>query len=152
MSHETIETVAGQFHSYEKLHPFLWAGDSTVTLVSKLTGKRFTYNIKRTKFKSDVFFVSVLVQPETYAYIGMVDITNQECYTTKNSKVTVDAPSYKAFHWFIGQLFLNPELLFDKMEIWHEGRCGKCGRQLTVPESIANGIGPDCLAKMEGGE
>ncbi len=28
------------------------------------------------------------------------------------------------------------------------GRCGKCGRKLTVPESILSGIGPTCLGKM----
>jgi hypothetical protein len=27
------------------------------------------------------------------------------------------------------------------------GHCGMCGRELTVPESIANGIGPVCMAK-----
>lgn len=30
------------------------------------------------------------------------------------------------------------------LEVWHEGRCGRCGRALTVPESIASGIGPVC--------
>jgi hypothetical protein len=36
----------------------------------------------------------------------------------------------------------NPDL-----EIWHSGRCGRCSRRLTVPESIAAGIGPDCAGK-----
>ena len=27
------------------------------------------------------------------------------------------------------------------IEIWHEGKCGKCGRTLTVPDSIINGLG-----------
>jgi len=30
------------------------------------------------------------------------------------------------------------------LEIWHEGRCGRCNRKLTVPASIALGIGPEC--------
>lgn len=32
-------------------------------------------------------------------------------------------------------------------EVWHEGRCGRCGRKLTVPESIETGIGPDCAKR-----
>lgn len=35
------------------------------------------------------------------------------------------------------------------VEIWHEGKCGRCGRQLTVPESIESGFGPECV-KMIG--
>ena len=30
----------------------------------------------------------------------------------------------------------------------HDGRCGRCGRQLTVPSSIDKGIGPECATKM----
>jgi hypothetical protein len=33
------------------------------------------------------------------------------------------------------------------MELWHEGRCGKCGRALTVPESIESGLGPVCESR-----
>jgi hypothetical protein len=35
----------------------------------------------------------------------------------------------------------------DKLEVWHEGRCGRCGRRLTVPESIESGLGPECATK-----
>ncbi|MGQ4872128.1 MAG: DUF6011 domain-containing protein, partial [Candidatus Thorarchaeota archaeon] len=30
----------------------------------------------------------------------------------------------------------------EKVRIWHEGKCGRCGRRLTVPESIESGYGP----------
>lgn len=29
-------------------------------------------------------------------------------------------------------------------EFWHSGRCSKCGRELTDPVSIENGLGPVC--------
>jgi hypothetical protein len=38
------------------------------------------------------------------------------------------------------------------IEIWHEGRCGKCGRTLTVPDSIANGLGPECIKTISKSE
>ena len=38
--------------------------------------------------------------------------------------------------------------LEDYIELWHEGRCGKCGRVLTVPTSISTGFGPDCLRRL----
>ena len=35
-----------------------------------------------------------------------------------------------------------------RFEFRHEGRCGRCGRALTVPESIDTGFGPHCAAEM----
>lgn len=31
----------------------------------------------------------------------------------------------------------------------HEGRCCRCARPLTHPESIATGIGPDCAGRVQ---
>ena len=32
-------------------------------------------------------------------------------------------------------------------DVHHEGKCGKCGRPLTVPESVKTGLGPICSGK-----
>lgn len=49
----------------------------------------------------------------------------------------------RGFAWFWRTL--NSENPFPEgFEFWHEGRCGKCARRLTVPESIAQGFGPEC--------
>lgn len=37
-----------------------------------------------------------------------------------------------------------------KLAIYHLGSCCKCGLPLTVPESIQNGIGPQCMKYREG--
>jgi hypothetical protein len=39
---------------------------------------------------------------------------------------------------------LNSGTLSPLIEIWHQGRCGKCGKVLTVPKSIESGFGPEC--------
>lgn len=33
-------------------------------------------------------------------------------------------------------------------EFWHSGRCSKCGRELTDPVSIENGLGPVCGSRQ----
>ncbi len=38
----------------------------------------------------------------------------------------------------------------DKFNITEASMCGKCGRELTDPESIARGIGPTCLGALTG--
>jgi len=48
------------------------------------------------------------------------------------------------FFWkFVAQNVMPPQ-----MDVHHEGRCGRCNRKLTVPESIENGLGPECAGKM----
>ena len=57
-----------------------------------------------------------------------------------------DAPSSKAFSWAWG--YIKNDVLPVKLEIWHEGRCARCNRKLTVPSSIESGFGPECAGKV----
>ena len=34
------------------------------------------------------------------------------------------------------------------LEVWHEGRCGRCGRKLTTPQSVETGFGPVCAQNL----
>jgi hypothetical protein len=68
----------------------------------------------------------------------------------KKSAISKDAQSVKVFEYVLNKLKTNT--LPDFIEAWHEGKCGKCGRTLTVPSSILNGLGPECvksLSKMD---
>jgi len=100
------------------------------------------------------FFVSLLSGSDNerdYTYLGMLVPSDKDgvpyvFMTTKRSRVGTDAPSYLAFTWTIAKLMTGAEP--EGVEIWHAGKCGICGRKLTVPTSIAIGIGPDCLEGM----
>ena len=50
-----------------------------------------------------------------------------------------------AFMWVMKHLFQGIEPV--NTEIWHAGKCGRCGRKLTVPQSIEIGLGPECATK-----
>ena len=128
---------------------YVFAGKSLVTLRNPKTGARFTFRVTKAKetptFKAKCFYVSVLNGPDNtrnYAYIGSV-FEDKILRTTKASKVKLDAPSAKAFAWFLRH---PEETIF---EAWHEGSCGRCGRPLTVPESIETGLGPICEVKTK---
>jgi len=58
------------------------------------------------------------------------------------SAISPNAQSVDVFQYVFNKLIQGT--LSEFIEIWHEGRCGKCGRQLTVPSSIESGIGPEC--------
>jgi hypothetical protein len=34
------------------------------------------------------------------------------------------------------------------VEVHHNGHCARCGRMLTVPESLYTGFGPDCAQQI----
>lgn len=123
---------------------FVKGGNSKFTLVSPKTGTRFTYKVKKPKTSNgndDFFFVNLLTgsNNETdYTYMGV--IANNKVKLTAKSRVSVDAPSYKALEFTLRHLVHNNL----PVEFWHEGKCCRCGRTLTVPESIERGIGPEC--------
>lgn len=63
-------------------------------------------------------------------------------------RVSPDAPSVAGFRAVFTRLQDKDATLASKADIRHEGRCGRCGRALTRPESIDTGLGPDCAEKM----
>lgn len=126
---------------------FIFAGKSVVTFVNTKTGNRFTYNVKQAK-DSNLFFVSVLTDPEQYSYIGTCVEGNYK--HGKKSNINSNSQSVKVFDYMVNKLMTNT--LPDFLEVWHEGFCGKCGRRLTVPSSILTGIGPDCIKKLSKSE
>lgn len=126
---------------------FIFSGNSTTTFLNTKTGNRFTFRVKQAK-NSNLFFVSVLTSPETYTYIGTAVEGNYR--HGKKSNVSKDAQSTKVFKYVLNKLKSNS--LPEFIEVWHEGRCGKCNRPLTVPESIISGIGPECTKRLSKSE
>ena len=129
-----------------KRQAYVMAGNATVTIVNPKTGGRFTYRIRKADSDKPLSFVSLLSGPDnesSYRYIGII-VPDQKCppslafRMTAKSTVRADAPSAIAFTWF------SQNWESEKVEVWHEGICGRCGRKLTVPESIESGIGPVC--------
>lgn len=67
----------------------------------------------------------------------------------KQRAIAYNAPSALAFRWFFKRLSEGRDLGGPRgVTVRHEGRCGRCGRTLTVPASIDSGIGPDCAERM----
>lgn len=122
---------------------FIFAGKSVVTFVNTNTGNRFTFKVKQAK-DSNLFFVSVLTNPDQYTYVGTCIEGNYK--HGKKSNIKSDSQSVKVFEYMIARLMNNT--LTDFLEVWHEGFCGKCGKRLTVPSSIITGIGPDCIKRL----
>jgi hypothetical protein len=140
----------GLLTSWEKVQEFALAGNATFTLVSRETGARYTYKLTNKKSEPDVFFAKVLSGPDNtsdYRYMGAVHRTALELIHTTRSQVSDMAKSFQALDWFFRMWRVKSPVLGEKLEVWHEGRCGRCGRKLTVPESLAAGLGPECAGR-----
>jgi len=130
---------------------FIFAGKSIVTFLNTKTENKFTYKISKSE-DGKLFFVNVLSDNidgnQIYSYMGI--ITNSVYRHGNKSKLRPDSQAAKVFSYVLERLNLGT--LQDVIEVWHEGKCGKCGRPLTTPDSIETGLGPTCfktLSKVE---
>lgn len=142
---------AAKLMDVKAIRAYLLAGKATITVKNVAKGTHLTFNVKRADGDkpSRPYFVSVLSADDHYRYMGCIwpgsETRSPQFTRTKNSKISSDAPSMKGFSFLMKCLTIG--VLPPALEVWHIGKCGCCGRALTVPESIASGIGPICAKK-----
>jgi len=125
---------------------FVLGGNSTFTIKSVKTGNRFTFRAKADKENPSRVYVSVLTGPDNesnYSYLGTIFRHNEEHAVYrhgKKSRVSPESRSAIAFDWF----WRNSKNLPDGVQFLKSGKCCRCGRTLTTPESIEAGYGPEC--------
>jgi hypothetical protein len=135
--------------SSENVKTFALAGNAIITLQSGKTGKHFTYKITKHETTHELFFVRLLHGPDNendYKYIGCYYSDTgifTPCKTLKNSFIFTWPASVRAIKYFFERIDNIPKNLF----VYHEGRCGRCGKKLTTPESIERGLGPECYKR-----
>lgn len=151
---ESPHAMIGRFGNAQDALTYILSGKGTITVRSVKTGTRFTYRLRLKEgdnpgTRGHVVFVSLLTGQDnntSYSYLGQF-FTNQQVYFHgRKSKIGHDAPAAKAFDWVFKQL--TRKQLPTQLEVWHEGICGRCGRKLTVPESVKQGFGPECVQRI----
>ena len=120
---------------------FIFGGKSFVTFLNTNTSNRFTYKVVKHK-TDDIYFINVLTSPDTYTFVGTY--RNGKFKHSPKARISAEAQSVKVFQFVIDKLVTNT--LSNLIEIYHDGRCGKCGRKLTTPNSVQNGFGPECIS------
>jgi hypothetical protein len=142
---------------------FVTAGNATFTLslpeqYGVEQGLRGHYTFK-CRFKEgqngfkDTYFVSLLTGPDNYSnytYLGMLDPVTGVVRTTAKSCMNGESLPVRLLNRALQLVWENnPEPLVNAgFNLLHEGKCGRCGRKLTVPESIESGIGPECASRI----
>lgn len=151
-------TFRGRILNPETAVRFILAGDARVTFLNEATGNRFTYRVtapkvdtarggRVTDLTSPMRFVALADNESTFAYLGFIR-GGADFQWGRKSRVREDAPSVEVFYFIWESLRGEHGTIPAGVSIWHEGHCGRCGRTLTVPASIASGFGPDCAALL----
>jgi hypothetical protein len=157
----------GQLTTWSAIREFLFAGQAIFTIVSLKSGMRFTYKVRAKKQDVEELarrtavgevteegfvchFVNLLHGPDNttdFAYLGVLRKPGR-FFTTPKSRITQHPASHRALVWFLEALKAErQDVLGKQLEFWHTGRCGVCGRLLTVPASVEHGIGPECARR-----
>lgn len=144
---------------------FFCAGNCTFTVrvPEDFAGKNgcnlhYTFKVEKAepteRFPKPATFIKLLTGPDNtqdYSYLGMLNEETGEVRLTQRSCVGETAWAVRIIRRVFGQMWEGEGCAAIERAGWHlhhEGRCGRCGRPLTVPESLEVGIGPDCAEKM----
>ena len=130
----------------DSIKDFVLGGNALITLESGNTGCHFTYKIQQSKNDNNLYFIKCLRGSDNtsdYTYVGCYFADTKTFVvekTYKNTEVFSWPKSIKAIRYLFNRLDDIP----DNLIVYHNGRCCKCGRILTTPESIKRGMGPEC--------
>jgi len=113
----------------------------SITARSLATGNHYTFKFRRSR--SAGLLAMVLTDKDQWLNLGVVDFPRRVLRLTPKSKFSDASQSYLALRWLIKLAEFNPGVV----EVMHDGRCGRCGRPLTHPDSIQAGIGPVCAQR-----
>jgi len=159
-------TPEGAILSHKAVPAYVWAGQAEFTVVSPKTGARYTYQVRAPRRSKDGTqrFTREQSVDSPLRFVHVVDDGAHflgTCYlqdgpdggtqvrryvhSQERSRLPADDEAVKVAQWMLENLHRLPLGL----EVWHLGRCARCGRKLSVPESLTSGIGPDCAEQMQ---
>lgn len=135
---------------------FIKGGKALLTVQNEKTSAHRTFRIRKAD-NADLYFVRILKSGQIgdkkvrWSYIGMINEKDIFILTPK-SQVTASSNSFQSFRWLLNAAkdWHNGRDQYPYVVVFHEGKCGRCGRRLTDPHSIKMGFGPECIKKIGG--
>ena len=116
---------------------------ATATIVNEATGNRITVRFRKPKG-----FKAVLVDlmtgsdnEESFSFIGTLAGQQVRISPKQRTDAQKAQLAAKVINWTIAHAEADD---LRTVRVIHSGVCGRCGRKLTVPESIDTGLGPEC--------
>jgi hypothetical protein len=131
---------------------FIFAGRAAFS-VSNAQDEHFTFKVRGRDGewqgrKTRSYFLSIKASGGRfpYRYIGIVN-ADGTIKSTAKSEFLPNTKEYKIAAWALSAV-VNGKLIPAGYHIRHLGKCGRCSRTLSDPQSIERGIGPECWSQM----
>lgn len=128
---------------------FILAGKCEFILHSTKTNEDFKFEMTKQQTKENenkfIYFLNTLHgYDKTYAGVIWFNDKTQEFQFSQGKKGQVASKelNIRSLIFVLNKLLKNETVQY--LDVFHTGRCGKCGKKLTTPESILTGLGPTC--------
>lgn len=136
----------------ENILDYILGGDSCFCVKqSDETGtKECWYSVRQNQNSPRMYFVS-LVERNRNKYLGYFysnDIGQLRNLTVKTKQPEAGAEYALPLIRVLNRLKTHEGRLWGGVSIVSDGRCSKCGRRITDPESIRYGLGPKCRERL----
>lgn len=155
--HTTMHNKSHKLDS-ASFRTFLFQGKAFFTMHNIEKDTHITFRVQTLKRKRgqpedtryfDVYVKALNDKYQGNRYIGRIDRKSKSF--KPYGYVERDHVGIQTIEWIIRNWANLEEWEKEgKLAIYHLGSCCKCGLPLTVPESIQNGIGPQCMKYREG--
>lgn len=139
--------LAGKLpHDADLVRRFILSGRARFTLIDERTGGRWAFKISKSSTKLNVWLANYRVRSDRFFYMGQIHqgLSGKLLLVrTHNSLLANWNPKWVDLERLITGL--NNNCIPAGMQIWHEGRCGKCNRVLV--DGNITGIGECCSSR-----
>lgn len=133
-----------------------FAGRACLTFFNRQTGSHMTVHSRQVRDRED----QSKKLPIFYIYVSLLNDGDhgkkfaatffQTTMTYKLGRDVQPNSQLAKVMQFLQHSLKNPKLVSDLgAEVMHEGKCCRCNRPLTHPESIGLGFGPECWEIMK---
>lgn len=103
-------------------------------------------------FNREVYFVACMTGSDnerSYSYMGILDPLTGHVDLRGKTKFTDQSTQVRILSRVLACLWAGQgnKIVAAGWDVKHAGKCCKCGRTLTHPESLETGWGPECSGK-----
>lgn len=142
---------------------FVLAGNATFTLEipaafakERNTKPHYTYKVTYSEPNgqwAEAYWVGLLTGSDnenSFSRLGKLDPVTGEVRLVRGACATETSYCFRLLERALACVWDRETVRMEAagFDLHHEGKCGKCGRKLTVPSSVESGIGPECAKKM----